>query len=291
MKKRVLALCLCLAGTICISAGVSSAQVCAGGYSRDDRDLVMRQSEQPYLYFTRMQELAGMSANGVFSITQRLALENEFIALKQALSEFGDRRRRRASAQTNRFLGDVIDSAYLGLTPLTITGPSIAQAQENARNAIDGLNQAEAAFVACLWGSWDRHQIVGTPNDGNCGGGFDRRDRAQVRRRVHQAMDILANMSGEAQQGANSVFALSQFTLIDFDLDYYREDLDILGNQFVPGVSNRTRRFLRTVLDPIYLGIDSQHIAGGSIAESQQLSRDLLAALNDATSTLYVCGN
>jgi len=279
-----LILCLFFASSV-------SAQICAGGYDRNDRAVVVAQDTQADYLLSRMADVAELSANGVFSVTQRLALLNEFEALRAALGTFGDSDRNGVSGRTNQFLGAVIDANYLGLASLTVIGGTIEESQSNARIALDGVNLARAALKTCLWGSWERHPIVGSPNDGVCAGGYSPRDFLQVQRQINAARGILNRMRQLAYKAANGAFSVSQRNLLNFDFEYLREDLDILGSRYRPFASSKTNQFLSTLIDPVFLGLMTSTLSGQYILEAQDNARAALAAIGSAFSTLSNCSS
>jgi hypothetical protein len=270
--------------------GETSAQVCSVGYDRSERRPIQASGDRVSELFDRMAQLAEMSASETISMTQRLALENEFHALKDALREAGDRNRPRLSVRGNTFLHEVIDPDYLGLTELRLRGDSIAESQQLARIALDAVNQARSLLTFCLSGSWDRVALVGTPNDGPRGGGYSRADRRIVSREIRGAQASLSTLAWIAHQSANGVFSTTQRAIQQFDFEFTREDIELRGRGNFPGVSRRTRTFLRTVIDPTFLGIDQSVVNGESIEESHVNAGAALERVRGALSNLDRCG-
>ncbi len=266
----------------------SAAPICAGGYDREDRSLVTKQYLPLEEMFSRMVELAVMSSNGTLSATQRMALDAEFQAWKGEIEHYGDLTRRGASDRTNLFLASVIDPTYLSLSTSVLTGAN-PLGQENSRASLDAVNDAISTLQVCLWGSWERHSIEGSPNDQSCAGGFSREDRKLVLREYLAARTILSKMAGMAETVANSVLSTSQRAMMDFDFEFTREQLDIFGSRVRRLASRKTNRFLTTVIDPIYLDLSTSTLNGETVAEMQANARDALDAVNNAVSTLTAC--
>lgn len=266
------------------------AQICGSGYDRPDRPLVKQQYFEIEPVFHRMMQLATMSANGTLSNTQRSALESEFIALRDEISRFGDEYRTRASSQTNQFLSEVMDAGYLGLTSLTIQGRTTEEAQVNARNALDKVFNSVATLQLCLWGSWDRHIINESVFDGRlCAGGYDSSDARLVRRQSFGVKAVLTQMANVARAGVEQVLSATQRKANQFDFEFLKEQLDIYGSAYYPRASRRTNEFLKTIVDPGYLGLMQLTVDGVTIAEAQANARVALDNVNNALSTVLTC--
>lgn len=266
------------------------AQVCASGYDRPDRTVVKIQFSEIEPVLLRMAELAEMSTNGTLSHTQRSALENEFIALREEISRFGDELRPLASSRTNQFLSEVIDAEYLELNALTIQGSTTLEAQENSRTSLDGIVNALSKLMLCIWGSWERHNIELSKFDGRlCAGGYDRSDRILVTRKARGVKLILSKMAKLAQYSATQVLSSSQRLAAQFDFEFAREQLDILGSIYHPRASQRTNYFLNTLIDPGYLDLMQLQIDGATISESQANAKRALNSVNNALTTALTC--
>lgn len=280
---------IALCGTLAFF-GEASAQSCSVGYDRSERARVQASDTRVDRYLARMAELAELSASGAFSLTHLTALDYEFQALMTALRAEGDRNRPRLSVRANTFLNEILDPDYLGLSGLSIRGNTIEASQQLARIALDAVNRSYSSIDSCLAGSWDRVALVGVPDDGQCAGGYNRADRRIVRRELRETEAYLSMLAWLAEDSANGVFSVTQRNIQQFDLEFSREEIELQGRRTFPGVSRRTRSFLRTVIDPTFLGIERSIINGTTIEQSQANARDTLAAVQDALSTLRRCG-
>ncbi len=270
-----------------VSSG--NAQVCSVGHTRSQRPLVLEQQSYANQILTRMSELATLSASGVYSQTQRMALNNEFHAWKSEMDRFGAEPRLHATSRTRDFLDDVVDADFLGLASATILGSTIEESQRLSREALDAVNIALSQLSVCLAGSWDRLEIVGEPNGGDCAGGYDRRDRVTVLVHMLRAVAKIRALADIARDSAFGVYGVTQRTVRQFELEYTREEVEILGESFVPRVSRRTRHFLRTVIDPIFLNTLEARVDGENVYKSQQHALAALASFKDARRTGLFC--
>lgn len=283
---RQIALCLALFGTTATNA---LSQICANGYDRDDRPIVLNQYQPVSAHLTRMAELALISANEDYSPTQRMALNNEFSAHRQFIEDYGDRYRPRLSQRSNAFIADVIDPDFLSLSDKTLLGATYEEALDHIRLALDAVNQASSQIQFCLAASWERIQIVNSNDPRQCVGGYDRTDRRIVERDIERAQKILEELAYYASTIANGVFSEIQRNTIDAEFEFARENLEILGQRNRPAASRRTNYFLRNLIDPAHLGVLSAILTGPTIAEAQANASAALAAVRNAQQNLRRC--
>jgi hypothetical protein len=277
---------------LCADALISvpaSAQVCAGGYARDERAEVMSLANRFDVRLARLAELAELGANGVFSVKQRAQLQEEFDALRAGFDAAGDRGQRRRSPRANEFLAAVVDSEYLGISNATLLGSSIEEGQRHSREALDALNNARVQMQVCFFGSWDRISIDPSVNDGSCGGGVARPDRDEVRRAARRLSSILNALESLGETVAyQGVFGTAR-QLARFEYEYLLEDIELLSERTLGRVSARSRGFVRSVIDPGYLALLDESVSGATIEEDQRRARALLEALVLARSVFAQC--
>ncbi len=277
---------LCAYGFVSVPA---SAQVCANGYARDERAEVTNLANRFDVRLARLAELAEIGANGVFSVNQRAQLQVEFDDIRAGFNAAGDRGQRRLSPRANEFLGAVVDSEYLGISEATLLGTSIEEAQRHSREALDALNNARVQMQVCFFGSWDRVTIEPSVNDGSCGGGVARADREEVRRAARRLFSILNALESLGERVAyRGVFRTGR-ELARLEFEYLIEDIELLSQRTLGQVSARSRGFVRSVIDPGYLGLLDESVSGATIEEDQRRARALLEALVLARSVVAQC--
>lgn len=290
IENRLRGVFIGVALAVTIGAENAAAQVpCSVGYDRAQRVFVLAELDPIEERLERMAFLAEWSAGSGLSLNQRLALEQEFIALREWVQVAGMNPPQSFNARSALFFDDVVDSQYLGLTGLTLIGASIQEAQMNSRNALDRVQQGHLLLELCLAGSWERVPLKGTPNTGDCAGGYDRRDGILVRTLHRRAQRMLKRLRTTAYESAVGVFSAFERRLRQFEFEFDREDIELLGQVNLSGASTRTRNFVATVLDPTYLGIQNSTVSGPTIEESQRLAREALSHVVGAQRELRRC--
>ncbi len=272
-----------------IISSSAHSQTCANGYDRRDRALVVNQYDRTENFILDLATIAEIVANDSWTAPERAQFDLLFQGIKRNFDRFGDQRRQGASVRTNKFLQNVLDSSYLKFLNSKVSGLTNEESQENARNALDVLNQALLTSYVCLKNSFQAHTIVGTVNDGVCGGGYDSRDKSTVLIRTAGAKRIVTQMASYAEKVANDNVSWLSIRGLDADFQFLKQELDIYGSKNLSNVSPKTRKYLMTVLDPIFLGLIDLGFVGLTIEESQNRARSALDVLNQATFDLSQC--
>lgn len=264
------------------------AQSCVAGYARGERDAVISSFKAPEQILTRMATLAELSADAAYSQTQRLALYNEFDALRSYLAVLGSSARPWLSSSAQGFLAAVIEPGYLNLTGQTFIGATIPESQLLSRLALDAVNESISGLNICLSSAWERVPLVGSPNTGNCAGGYQASERRTVRRLALRARAVLQDLKRKAQVAVNQpAVSLAARTLRQQEFAYRREDLEIISADFYPLL--QSANFVATVMDPVYLNIATATIDGPTVAAAQINAGLALNNINAAISTLNGC--
>ncbi|MBX7138398.1 MAG: hypothetical protein K1X83_10490 [Oligoflexia bacterium] len=148
MNRRIILCYFVLLGLGFVTS--ASATPCGDGYSRRDSAEVTELFKQSTTLLAGAENVAWQSASGVFSVNQRLALENEFQAIINYINDtLGAGPRRGISPRTGRFLDQVLDREYLGLTGATVVSTTIETSQIVARASMHKSAQAIARIWAC----------------------------------------------------------------------------------------------------------------------------------------------
>lgn len=280
MNLRLVILCALAA----FAPDISYSQGCNGGYERLTRSAMVVSGKEPVQILMRMAALAEQSANGIYSQTQRSALDSEFVALAQEIERIGNVGNPAFGVRGNAFLDSTIDTTFLQISSLRLLGNTIEESQRLSRQAIDATNAAQVVLQQCMGGSWDRIIASGSPNQGNCAGGYDRVDRLRVREALAETKKILNKLERMAQQGASKIDSLGMRQVRQDDFDYLREEIELLSNSLLRiwPTTLRTRQFLQTFIDAMYLGIDQSTLMGRSALEAQinaqRAVQDIIAA-------------
>ncbi len=263
------------------------AQSCVSGYPRSERRAVLASYEAPEQLLTRMAELAEQSANGPYSQTQRLALESEFNALRTHIGVLGQSARPWLSSAAQSFLAGVVNPGFLNLTGHTLIGATVYESQLLSRLALDAVNSGISDLKTCLSGAWEQVPLVGTPNTGNCGGGYLPSERRAVRSLASRARDILEDLARKARRATNAPASRAERAVLQHEFAYRRESLEILSADFYPLLGSAN--FVATVMDPVFLNIATAMIDGPTAAEAQVNARLALDSVNVAIGTLNGC--
>ena len=131
-------------------ASIANAQSCFVAYSPSDRQIVKKLSLIAGENLSRMHEIAWLLTVANFSLPQRSAFEAEFQALKDQITQIGDRGDLAATPRTNVFLNKVIDASFLGLDQSTNSGASIAEGQANSHLADRSIYLGLKQLSSCL---------------------------------------------------------------------------------------------------------------------------------------------
>ena len=140
-------------------ASICHADDCGIPYASHDQATIQRLLAGPIFNsndrgiggaLLRMHELALLCATGVFSTTQRMALENEYFAWRLEIDRIGSsgngaRLRRRSSAWLDR----IVDPEFLEIADTRINGATIEESQRNASVAAGRLANAIQKMWAC----------------------------------------------------------------------------------------------------------------------------------------------
>jgi hypothetical protein len=275
---------------VIVTASNAAAQICAGGYERSNRPFVMAKSTTPLALLARMQELASTSANESLSTDQRQAMENEFKADRDAVSQFGSRPRNDLPARTNYFLSQVINARFLGLDNLTIYGETDEVAQYNSREALNDVTLAIMdTLPRCLSGSWDRISMTGTSGVGRCEGAFSKRDSWLVGVDLLVASATLNTLKKYATKVANEPLSRSQADLVQDDFDYAVEGLYLRGKMQLFGISSQSQRFLTRVINPEYLGLSGIVMSMPFEWDRQAAAKASVVSISNAQTILRQC--
>lgn len=267
------------------------SQSCNGGHERLIRSAMVTTGKEPVQILVRMAALAELSANGNYSQPQRSALDNEFVALAQEIDRIGNDGDPAFGARGNSFLNSTIDTSFLQLSSQRLLGSTIEESQILSRQALDAVNSAQVTLLLCMGGSWDRIIVSGSPNQGNCAGGYSRADRIRVREVLAETKKILNKLERMAQQGASAIESLNLRQVRQDDFDYQREEIELLSNSVIRiwPTTLQTRNFLQTVIDAMYLGIDQSTLMGRSALEAQLNSQRAFQDIIAAKATIDLC--
>jgi hypothetical protein len=284
--KKLTALVTISALLMCCAS--ASAQSCVSGYARGERRAVLSSYKAPEQILSRMAVLAELSADGAYSQAQRQALYNEFDALRTYLGVLGSSARPWLSTTAQSFLATVIEPGYLNLNGLTFLGATIPESQQLSRLALDAVNISLSDLEICLSGAWEQVPLVGSPNTGNCGGGYLASERRAVRYLASRARNVLQDLKRKALVAVNQpAVSLSERTLRQQDFSYRREDLEIISADFYPLL--QSANFVATVMDPVYLDIATATVDGPTVAQAQVNAGLALSRINTAINTLNGC--
>lgn len=95
-----------------------------------------------------------------------------------------------------------------------------------------------------------------------------------------------------AEKVANNPFALTTLKGFNGDFQFIKQELDIFGAVQQPRVSSRTKTFLKTIIDPEFLGVLNTSVydaVNNTAAGSQENARNSLDAINIGLFELQRC--
>lgn len=261
-----------------------------GSYEREVRVNVIAKTEYPLQILDRMADLAELSADGRTSQTARLALENEFVALREEIDRVGALTHAALGVRAQSVLSSTLNSMALNLGTLTLVGATAFESQSRSLSALYHIQATREGLRIWAVGSWDRVAVSGTPNGGNCAGGYAARDRAFVLSEIAAVRSILVQLRRMAEESSNGVFSSSERQVRQYDFEYSIEEIEVRATRPIAlALSFRTRTFLTSVLDAQFLAIHKIQIGGNTVEESQKNATDALAALQSALYTLSYC--
>ncbi|MCB0328394.1 MAG: hypothetical protein KDD70_01990 [Bdellovibrionales bacterium] len=277
-----LTLMICFVSTNFVSAETSD-------YPRSDRPAMNTEIIRTRIYLNRMAELAEMAAQGGWSSPQLSALANEFHALKEEINRFTSITINLLSARSNNFRAERFSTSGLGLANTELSIDATTVGQKLNRIVLDEVNTAISNLVVEAASLWRRIAISGTPNTGNCAGGYDSGDAGAVRRALNQAVQILLDSYNLLQGPANGTMSLFERSVVNAQFDYNKEELELLGERNFANLSTQTQHFLRTVIDPIYLDINDKGVTAPTVQQAQAQANEAIAAIAGAYTVLSVC--
>lgn len=269
----------------------AQAQICGSGYSRSERGRILQILPRIERFLTDMANIAEVTANrSDLTLSEIQSLNDRYQELKSDLNTFSQIDRRFLSQRGNLFVSKVSNSDFLQISNTLVGGLTNLESQANSRLALDALNNAISSAMVCYKNSWDRNLIIGSENDGNCAGGFDSRDRFLVRAKARQLDRTLIDMAYLAEFMANNVSGRTFQIIYDADYQYLKEEIDVFGEKKVINATKRTRAFLKTFIDPIFLGLFNSTLnGGGDPLVSQENARNALDSLNAALFEVNRC--
>ena len=113
---------------------VLAAQCPSSSYSPNERAMVRAVFYHTSALLGRMHQLAVVSLGEDLSAAQRQALEYEFEVLRSEITRVGSAVEG-VSGATKRFLDTVVDSSYLRLDHLRLSGATLEEALKNSRGS------------------------------------------------------------------------------------------------------------------------------------------------------------
>lgn len=114
-------------------------------------------------------------------------------------------------------------------------------------------------------------------------------DRLAVRTVFHNAEAILERMHELAILTLAEGYSLFQRQALELEFVALRSEINRLGNEAVPGVTRRTRRFLDHVIDEAYLEIGRLRTNGGTIKESNLNAKAAALQIQRSTVRPWYC--
>ena len=258
-------------------------------YRRVDRPTIIVEGLRIEAYLSRMAEIAEITANGGFTSPQLSAFASEFSALKQEIDNISSVPLGAIGIVSNRFRQNEFSVAGLNLSSSSISIDSGTAGQIRNRQVLDEVNVAISELGVKAASHWQRVPISGSPFVDGCAGGFNTSDTATVQRVVNQTNKVLLSIFQDLRPVAAGEFGLSQRLKVNAELDYAKEEIEILGERPRPQLSARTQRFLNTVIDPVFLGINDKQVDAATVSEAQQQARQATSALGLAYNILIGC--
>lgn len=268
-------------------SGLAFAQV---EYTRRDRAIIFAEAKRQQLFLSRMAELAELSSDGGFSSPQLMALANEFQALKIEIDHLTQAAVSILTPQSNAYRATKFSTTGLGIANLSIDTSATTQGQANNRMTLDSVNAAIALMNEFAANDWQHVSINGSINNGTCAGGFAQQDARYVRRTLAKAASILVDGYKKASEVLDSDLSRSQRFVVNADLEFLKEDLEILGESNHSLVQPQTATFLRTIIDPVYLNIVNEQINAPTLNAARQQALHAKTALAGAYQVLINCG-
>jgi len=134
--------------------------------------------------------------------------------------------------------------------------------------------------------------VVGhtTADAQTCSVGYARAERTQILAVLPAARPILQRMAELAQRAASNTVGNPMRYAMYNEFSAWRGVLTGYGDHPRPWLSSRAQTFIGDLIDSKNLGLDAiTSFVGASEAESQELSRNALDAVNVATASLTVC--
>lgn len=132
-------------------AGAAHAQACpAVRYAEEDKLAVLAILFDAAAHMERMNELALQSATNKYSATQRLALQNEFMAHVKYITQLGAQSAPQVHPTTARFLTDLLAHERLRIMSLSVWGPTQEEAVKRSVKTSQKILRANSVMWYCL---------------------------------------------------------------------------------------------------------------------------------------------
>lgn len=192
------------------------------------------------------------------------------------------------SAKGNQFVAAVFNNNFLQIPDLFPDGELSHPIAYYAREALDKINGATANLELCLRSSWDRMDV--TDNTvGSCRSGFSLSDLGKVLTQYVKIISKLFDIREIVRKSAYGVFSITQRKILDADLRYQLEEMAILRNTKVTGVTPLTQRFLKILISSQLLGIKNPVIVGRYEQEAINNSLNSLLAIERGFEAAGAC--
>lgn len=272
-----------------ISISVSQALADGIEYSRLNRSTIYAESLRLRASLMRMVELAEWASIGGLSEGQLSALSSEFEAIKREVDRVSTTEQALLTTASNRFKAESFSTQGLGLSSVSISTDPTPHGQALNRQVLDEVRSAISNLSVEAATAWRRIAIAGSPNRGNCAGGYAAADYAQVRKVLNEATALLTRNFDLLDPIVNGNLSIAGRTVANAEFDYLKEELELLGEKRRPSLLPRTQNFIRTLVDPIYLDINDKVISSPMNAEAREQANRARVAIAAAYETINIC--
>lgn len=259
-------------------------------YLREDRGVILAEAERIQIHLARMAELAEWAASGLYTSTQLLALGNEFSALRSELDNIASSVHPLLSTQSSNFKAANFSTSALLLSNAAIDTNAGPAAQSNNRDLLDAVQLASVNFLSLTASNWQRLTLNGAVNNGNCAGGYSPQDAAVVKSKLKKGVGYLFASYRTVSEAAFGLLHPAQRSRVNSDFDFLKEEIELLGEPVHTGVTTQSDLFLRTILDPQYLGLDDEVINSNIFEDARLQAYQAISAIGAAYVTLVQCG-
>ncbi len=130
-------------------SGTPDDNQCAGGFDKADEARILKIYMEAITTLERMSQISVTVGWSVLSTSQRALYESDFVFEREGLDILGETAVSGVSARTQNFVSKIVNPIFLGLNTATVTGSTIAQAQQNAQDAWGSVNKGKMTLESC----------------------------------------------------------------------------------------------------------------------------------------------